>query len=171
MRRSSPRVLSFTTLFPNPRQPTHGIFVRERILALGASVELQVVAPVPWFPRTRVLGERYYQYSTVPLWEELNGTRVLHPRFVTIPRFGKSMDGILLAAGVLSSLRRVRNEFPFDIIDAHWAYPDGVAAAILARRLGVPFSLTVRGDDVTCSWDNFGDGVGLSGHLGRRVRS
>jgi teichuronic acid biosynthesis glycosyltransferase TuaC len=148
VRDASPRVLTFTTLFPNRQRPTHGIFVRERILALAKLVHLRVVAPVPWFPRTRIFGERYYRYSQVPPTEDHEGTRVDHPRFPAIPKLCKAADGLLLAAGSFAHLLRVRNEFPFDIVDAHWAYPDGAAAAILASRLRVPLAVTVRGDDI-----------------------
>jgi glycosyltransferase involved in cell wall biosynthesis len=37
---------------------------------------------------------------------------------------------------------------PFRLIDAHYLYPDGVAAVQLGRRLGVPVVLTARGSDV-----------------------
>ncbi|MHB8534208.1 MAG: glycosyltransferase family 4 protein [Sulfuricaulis sp.] len=148
MRNSSLRVLSFTTLFPNQQQPAHGLFVKERILALARLVDLRVVAPVPWFPRTRIFGERYYRYAMVPLKENCTGTPVEHPRFPVIPRLCKTIDGPLLAAGSRSCLRKIREAFPFDIIDAHWAYPDGVAAAILAGRFRVPLAITVRGDDI-----------------------
>lgn len=44
--------------------------------------------------------------------------------------------------------RHVRPDFPFDIIDAHYFYPDGVAAAALARHFDVPLVITARGSDV-----------------------
>lgn len=150
------RILTFTTLFPNEQQPTHGLFVRERILALAQLVDLRVVAPVPWFPRTRMLGERYYRYAIVPPQEMHSGTLVDHPRFLVIPRFGKALDGVLLATATLSHVRKLRKAFPIDLIDAHWAYPDGVAAAILAKRLRVPFVITVRGDDINVFLETFG---------------
>jgi glycosyltransferase involved in cell wall biosynthesis len=142
------RILSYTTLFPNPQQPTHGVFVRERILALAKLAEVRVVAPVPWFPRTRLLGDRYYRYSLVPRNEIDERIAVGHPRYPVIPRLCKTADGALLAAGSFHHMQKLRRQFPFDIIDAHWGYPDGAAAALLATRLHVPFSVTVRGDDV-----------------------
>src|SRR6185312_8217526 len=36
----------------------------------------------------------------------------------------------------------------FDAIDAHYAYPDGVAAIWLGQRLGLPVAVTARGTDV-----------------------
>ena len=38
--------------------------------------------------------------------------------------------------------------FDFDVIDAHYFYPDGVAAAALAERFGKPFVVTARGSDI-----------------------
>jgi glycosyltransferase involved in cell wall biosynthesis len=73
---------------------------------------------------------------------------VRHPRFFVIPKIFKLSDGLLMAASCLAAVRRLRHTFPFDLIDAHWAYPDGVAAALLARYLRVPMALTVRGDDI-----------------------
>jgi glycosyltransferase involved in cell wall biosynthesis len=46
-------------------------------------------------------------------------------------------------------VRRLLAEERVDLIDAHYAYPDGVAAAWLGRRLGLPVVLTCRGSDVT----------------------
>jgi glycosyltransferase involved in cell wall biosynthesis len=37
----------------------------------------------------------------------------------------------------------------FDAIDAHYFYPDGVAAIWLGRRFGLPVVITARGSDVT----------------------
>ena len=37
---------------------------------------------------------------------------------------------------------RIREDFPFDLIHAHFIYPEGVVAARLAERYGVPFVVT-----------------------------
>ena len=142
------RVLTFTSLFPNGQQSLHGIFVAERIRALSRLCEIQVVAPVPWTPPTRVLGKRYFGYSRILREEVHQGLLLRHPRFIVFPKFFKSIDGILMAASCVRALSAIRESFPFDIIDAHWAYPDGVAAAILADYFHVPLALTVRGDDI-----------------------
>jgi glycosyltransferase involved in cell wall biosynthesis len=39
-------------------------------------------------------------------------------------------------------VRRLHRRFPFDLIHAHFTYPDGVAGAQLARRYGVPLIIT-----------------------------
>ena len=38
--------------------------------------------------------------------------------------------------------------YDFDLIDAHYFYPDGVAAVLLGQALGRPVVITARGDDL-----------------------
>ena len=43
----------------------------------------------------------------------------------------------------------VRDGLAFDVIDAHYLYPDGVAAILLGRAFKKPVVITARGSDVT----------------------
>jgi len=142
------RVLTFTSLFPNARQPQHGLFVRERVRALARLCDLEVVAPVPWSPSLPGLPDRYRTYRAVPSTEEQYELAVAHPRFVVIPKVLKRTDGLLMGLSCAAAIEAIKRRFPFDVIDAHWAYPDGVAAMLAAQRVRTPFSITVRGDDV-----------------------
>ncbi len=55
----------------------------------------------------------------------------------------------LLARASLPVLRSlIANGFDFDIIDAHYYYPDGVAATMLGKQLGKPVIITARGTDI-----------------------
>jgi hypothetical protein len=145
------RTVTFTTLYPNESQPRHGIFVEQRLrhlLSTGA-VESQVVAPVPWFPFTSRRFGKYSVFARVPPYEERHGIRIWHPRFPLIPKMGETMTPLLMALGARAALERMRDDgFDFDLIDAHYLYPDGVAAALLARHFGRPVVSSVLGDDV-----------------------
>jgi glycosyltransferase involved in cell wall biosynthesis len=137
------RVLLFSTVFPNSAQPHHGIFVRERMRGLPPDVEVRVVAPTAWFPG--IAGLRPGFRPEVPSAEEQGGVPVLHPRFLSFPGFLKCLDGLLLFLWTLPTLLRLRREFPFEVIDAHFTYPEGLAAVLAGRVLGVPVTLTERG--------------------------
>lgn len=145
------KLLTFSTLFPSAERPNHGIFVETRLHHLLASGEAQsvVVAPVPWFP---LKGERFGEYAKfarTPREEMHNGIRVLHPRFPLIPKVGMSTAPALLAAATIPALRRlVREGYDFDLIDAHYFYPDGVAAAMLGKYFNKPVAITARGSDI-----------------------
>lgn len=146
------RLLTFTTLFPNDRQPTRGIFVENRLRFLLASrqVSSHVVAPVGYFPFAGNLFGRYGELARVVSSEQRHGIEVDHPRYPVIPKIGMNLAPRLLymaARRHLSSLLEAGEKF--DLIDAHYFYPDGVAAALLAREFGLPLIITARGSDVT----------------------
>ncbi len=143
------RILTFTSLFPNAQMPRLGIFVRERLRQLMARhpVEATVVAPVPWFPSAHPRWGRYGQFAGVPRRESQGNLQVHHPRFVTLPKLGNAANPLAMALSAQRWLKRTRID-DFDLIDAHYAFPDGVAAALMARRLRKPLVLTVRGSDI-----------------------
>ncbi len=137
-------VLSFT--FPSARQPALGVFVRERIRRIAGHCDVVVVAPVPWFPFNRLIrGEHWADTAAV---ERDEGFEVHHPRFFCIPRYLKWLDGVLYAVSLVPFLGRLRRSFPFDVIDAHFAYPDGLAATLLGRIFRRPVVITLRGSIV-----------------------
>jgi len=145
------RVLTFSTLFPSSARPGHGIFVETRLRELVASgaVESRVVAPVPWFPSTDARWGDYARMAATPEREARNGLEVLHPRYLLPPKVGMTIAPLLLALGACAAVRKLINEgFDFDLIDAHYYYPDGVAAALLGRWFGKPFTVTARGSDL-----------------------
>ena len=56
---------------------------------------------------------------------------------------------LVLFSGVLPLLlRQIREGQDFDLIDAHYFYPDGVAAVLLGRALNRPVVVTARGTDL-----------------------
>ncbi len=145
------RLLTFSTLYPNAARPNHGVFVENRLRHLVASGEAAstVIAPVPYFPlRARMFGD-WALNARAPAREERHGLMVHHPRFPVIPRFGMSAAPWLLYRAALPFLRRMLAQGRgVDAIDAHYVYPDGVAAVWLGRRLGLPVVITARGTDV-----------------------
>lgn len=82
------RVLTFTTLYPNPAQPSHGVFVENRIRHLAASgaARIEVVAPVPVFPLARRFMADYAEAEKAPARETRHGLTVRHPRYPLVPK-------------------------------------------------------------------------------------
>ncbi len=145
------KLLTFTTLYPDSVRPRHGIFVETRLRRLVASGAVQsvVMAPLPWFPLRRGIFGKYATLARVPSEEQRHGIQVLHPRYPLIPRLGMSLAPFSLAMAAEAAARRLlAHGYDFDLIDAHYFYPDGVAAVMLARRLRKPVIVTARGSDI-----------------------
>lgn len=145
------RTLLFSTLYPSSVRPGHGIFVETRLRELlsGGQVKTKVIAPVPWFFSTNPRFGEYARMATTPLREQHNGLDVLHPRYFLPPKVGMNIAPFALAMGAIPAAKRLLHEgFDFDVIDAHYYYPDGVAAALLAQYFKKPFTVTARGSDI-----------------------
>lgn len=147
-RESGPHIVVFSSLFPNSRQPGLGLFVRERMFRVGARLPLAVVSPLPWFPLQGLLrGLRPGFRPGAPAFESQQGFDVWHPRFLSVPGVLKRLDGTFMALGALSRLSKLKRAGRLDIIDAHFAYPEGYAASLLGRWLDVPVTITLRGTE------------------------
>jgi teichuronic acid biosynthesis glycosyltransferase TuaC len=146
------RLLTFSTLFPHAAKPNHGIFVENRLRHLVASghVDATVLAPVPWFPSQSPRWGEWAKHAAAPKREVRNGLAVYHPRFPVIPKLGMTAGPWLLYRAMQGPIRRLLDAGEhFDAIDAHYVYPDGVAAAWLGRHFGLPVAVTARGTDVS----------------------
>lgn len=145
------RLLTFTTLFPNQAQPQHGVFVENRLRHLLASgaVEARVIAPCPWFPSAHPRFKAWGRFARVPRHETRHGIEIAHPRFVVVPRIGMMAQPFSLYLGALPAVRALLTSgYEFDAIDAHYFYPDGVAAILLGRHFNRPVTITARGTDL-----------------------
>ena len=145
------KLLTFSSLFPNAVRPNHGIFVETRLRYLLASgkAESRVVAPVPWFPFKNERFGDYAAFAQVPDEEVRYGIQVQHPRYVLIPKVGMTLAPALMAAAVKPVIGRIIDEgYDFDVLDAHYFYPDGVAAVKLGKYFNKPVTVTARGTDI-----------------------
>lgn len=144
------RVLTLSTLFPDAGRPNFGLFVERQTRGLAAldGVEVKVVAPVGVPPLPLRWHPHYRALRSLPVREPWNGLDVRRPRFPHVPIIGTRFAPRLMSRALLPVLRAIRVEFPFDIIDAEFFWPDGPAAVALGKALGVPVSIKARGSDI-----------------------
>jgi teichuronic acid biosynthesis glycosyltransferase TuaC len=145
---ASPHIVVFSSLFPNSFQPMSGLFIRERMFRVGQQLPISVVAPVPWFPFQSLIRRLRPDFRPKAPGDEVQkGVDVFHPRYLSIPGAFKSLDGILMALCCLPRLMKLKRQGRLDILDAHFAYPDGYAAALLGLWLKRPVTITLRGTE------------------------
>jgi len=145
------RVLTLTTLFPNAAQPHHGVFVENRLRHLAGSgrVDLKIVAPVPWVPPFLTHHPRYRDQAQAPRSETRHDLPVVHPRYAVVPRLGMLATPATLASAFQRGVKWLGlTPDDIDLIDAHYFYPDGVAAMMLGRLWSKPVIITGRGTDL-----------------------
>ena len=165
------RLLTISSLFPNPEMPNRGLFVKERLFQTmdRHRVEADVVAPLPYFPSSNPRFGQNAAFARVPDEATVAGRqRVKHPKYFMLPKVGASFSPRTYARAVERCAREQLRRA--DIIDGHFLFPDGVAAALLARRYDKPVVLTARGSDVNFMPYEYWSGKWLRKVFGMRPR-
>ena len=138
------KVLFVSNLFPNRYEPARGIFNLRQMRHLAQLCEARVLAPYNWF----FIKGRFAPPQPLPETETIAGLPVHHSRSFYLPKIGRTLNPWLYAKSAIGPIRRIREQFPFDIIYVNWAYPDACGIARVARKLAVPFVVSISGSDV-----------------------
>jgi teichuronic acid biosynthesis glycosyltransferase TuaC len=144
------KIISLCTVFPNPARPGTGPFVRARLQAMACGAEVKVIAPVPVLDYS----SRGSGTASIPASRWDGPIEVLHPRWF-YPPLGGASNGFWLFLRLAPVLLRLRRRFRFDVVDAHFGHPDGVAASLLGLLLKCPVTVTLRGSEIDHSLGRF----------------
>lgn len=137
-----PRVLVLARNYPNNVLPTLGLWTSRMVRASLAVARPTVISPVPYAP-PGIPYEAYARYRRVPRRRDDDGIAVHHPRVPAGPGILLiSFDSYLTYPVVRRLADRLHREQPFALIHAHFIYTDGVIAARLGRRYGIPVVTT-----------------------------
>jgi glycosyltransferase involved in cell wall biosynthesis len=139
--------MSLSCLYPTPMEPGAGLFVQRRVQHLADLTELQVVAPVPIVQYGNAAGKRIRispDGGTPVRWD--GGVAVSHPRWF-YPPLGGTANALWLFSQLLYPMVRLRKQFAFDVLDTHFGHPAGITGSLLSWTLGVPFTMTLRGNE------------------------
>ena len=79
------------------------------------------------------------RFRRIPPQERRAGIEIYYPRVPgSIEYHTHRFDARLALSRVRALARSIHREWPFDLIHAHFIYPDGVVASQIGRELGVP---------------------------------
>lgn len=132
---SALHVLTITPFYPSQRDEVNGCFVAESLAELQSRGVKSSVIAVDSIYHARRNSSSSYPAECI--------------RYPQIPgNFGLATAGRFLSAALITKIRQLHRNYPINIIHAHAALPSGHAAAIISRRLGIPFVVTIHGLDV-----------------------
>jgi glycosyltransferase involved in cell wall biosynthesis len=150
------RVAVVAEYYPRRRDPVLGVWAHRQALAAreaGADVKVLVlerpVPPAAALRRPWRLPGALARLARQPARDELDGIDVRYVRFVAGDRARTYASWHERAAEPLGkALAELHDEWPLDLIHAHYALPAGGAALPFARERGVPVVISVHGGDV-----------------------
>ncbi|MHA7139602.1 glycosyltransferase [Rossellomorea arthrocnemi] len=144
------KVLIISHMYPSSMQPVYGTFVHEQVKELiRQGCEVRVISPIKSAPfPINLMSDKWRKFSQIPMMEEREGIKVYHPRYLSLPKnILFERNGSNMYKGIKNLVKEIKSEFDFDVIHAHVALPDGVAANKISSDLDVPFVVTIHGED------------------------
>lgn len=145
-------ILTISSLYPNTEQPRHGIFIETRMKLFrkqNPDCSITVIAPLPWFPLRNIPASGKGDYRKVATKQQRDDIRVYYPRYLALPGLGMYSNPFFMFIALLNQVKTLQHQgHTFELIDAHYFYPDVIAANWLARYLKLPIVATARGSDI-----------------------
>lgn len=114
---------------------------------------LHVISPLPWFPNLSIFRnvEKFRQwamFSSIPAQDVYDEIPVEYPKYFFLPKIGYIFQPVAIFLATFSKIRVLHKQGKVDVINAHWIYPDAIAAVYMAKKLGVPCVISARGCDI-----------------------
>jgi teichuronic acid biosynthesis glycosyltransferase TuaC len=132
------RILVLSWNYPTVAAPQRGLWAERMCDAASSEADVAVIVPTPWVPPL-VPVRAIARFRDVPHQERRGRVDVHFPRVPgSIEYLTHGLDARLALPRVLETARRLHAETPFDLIHAHFIYPDGVVAARIGSELGIP---------------------------------
>ncbi len=145
-------VLVLTGLFPDPRRPRHGIFVKRFLQALentaGWKSKVLAPRPVPFPVLGKLAGPPLDPDLLPPPRLKIDGRWVEYPRYPHLRGLGVPRQAASVARAAWKAYKEFCSGEKYQAVFGIYLYPYGVAAARLAGKLGLPLVLSGRGTDV-----------------------
>jgi glycosyltransferase involved in cell wall biosynthesis len=132
------RVLVLSWNYPTAAAPQRGLWVERMCDAASRDADVQVIVPTPYVPPL-IPVQALSRFRRVPGHERRGTVAIAYPRVPgSIEYLTHGFDARLAVSRLRSVATRLHRERPFDLIHAHFIYPDGVVASRIGRDLGVP---------------------------------
>jgi len=135
--KNKPKLLIISNLYPSPWEPSRATYNKQQFTYLQAYFDIYILVPVAW--------PDYLKHR-----KEINNnnSKIRYCAYFYTPKFGRRFySWWMLLSIYLSSYLWIKS-LNINAIFASWAYPDGVAAYRLSKKLNVPFYLKVHGSDI-----------------------
>ncbi|WP_231878289.1 hypothetical protein, partial [Oleiphilus sp. HI0117] len=118
------RLLILTNLYPLPWEPNRATFNKQQFDRLARTNDVSIIVPVSWLD---------YLMHRAEI-KKANSPKLLYVCYWYTPKILYSFFGWFMWLSVLIGLNSHFRGFRPEVVLGSWAYPDGFAAAQLAKR-------------------------------------
>jgi teichuronic acid biosynthesis glycosyltransferase TuaC len=142
---TKPKIAIVTPLFPTIEEPYRGSAIYKTALALQQFANVEVLCPQMTVPRVPFLYPKSLRYrANIAAVSAVSDVSV---RYIPYPAF-RFLSRPINAYRCMKRIEPFIDDVNPDLVLAYWIYPEGRAAAAIARKRGVPVIVGARGSDL-----------------------
>jgi teichuronic acid biosynthesis glycosyltransferase TuaC len=138
-----PLIAVVTPLFPLADQPFRGRFLYETVLALQRYADVQVICPIPVYPKWATLLKRRLLTQIDSNYSPA-GVKATYFSYPILPVISRPWNGSVCRRKLMPCLEKLRPQ----VVLSYWLYPEGYAAVKASHALGIPAMVGARGSDL-----------------------
>lgn len=131
-------LLYISNLFPDKKSFNWGIYNARFVRHISKLCNVRVISPRPGF----LFNKKFF-----PCRED-ETVKPVYRVVPYVPVYGSRFNHILMRLFLKSAIKKIFNEFKFDIVIASWIFPDACAVSRIAERLNIPMVATALGTDI-----------------------
>lgn len=140
------KILALTTVYPTPSEPQKAPYVRTRLQHLASTEDIRLLVPAAALDYGNPHGKLFENWHLPTSYRDERLDVTCRRWFY--PPGGGFLNAAFLFLQMLPVVAAMHREFPFELICADFAHPEGVAAALLSMVFGRPFTITLRGNEL-----------------------
>ncbi|MDO8769240.1 MAG: glycosyltransferase [Burkholderiaceae bacterium] len=138
------RIALITPMLPVPHDQTRGRYIYETARSLSKIATVRTFFQQSQYPRLPFMAPRSYLYGQVDSSYRIEGLDVEAFSYPAFPVVSRALNSYVSSYCLTPRLRK----FQPDLVLAYWVYPDGHAALLSAKKLGVPCLVGALGSDI-----------------------
>jgi len=140
----TPRIALLTPMLPVAHDPTRGRYIYETARSLARLTPTRVYFQQQRYPAIPGLRARGHAPDPAGRGYSMEGITVEAFAYPALPVVSRPLNGWLSSRQLLPRLRA----FAPDVLLAYWVVPDGQAAVLAGRALGIPVVVGALGSDI-----------------------
>ncbi|WP_161603085.1 glycosyltransferase [Amphibacillus jilinensis] len=146
------KILFLSHMYPTNNDKSYGKVVHQQAISLlGEGNEIKVVSPIPYVPAIlRGSSKRFNDYYSTKNIEVHDRIEVHYPRFLSIKRSPVlfNLSSFFMFASVLKRVKIIKKTFDFEVIHAHFGFPDAFVAMKIAELFNIKLITTYQSTDL-----------------------
>ncbi len=137
-------------MYPNSIMYLSGIFVHCQVKELAKSLDVKVIAPIPYVPFfLSRLSKNWRKIKKISYFEKIDSVEIFHTKYLAIPNgLFKNFWGYFFALFSMWTVWKLNKIKKIDMIHAHGSTPNDFGAFLISKLFRVPLVITVHGETV-----------------------